>query len=422
MRLKKNLAKHRLSLLISLLWAAAGFLLFTLVASPLFFEAVAALWRNNWERVAPLYAGLGCSLFTVTLLMASTRRFPYSNRYEVLLSLTVSAMAAVLLLLALTRRYYSGKMLCAFLVFQVLWLGLEMFYRRRFVEYRFLVFPTGIRLAPEDFPEYRVAFACDEGQMIDRRIDAVIVEDENVLDEKWSARLAECLSAGIPVIPLAVFLENAWGRIPLEVLRGSPDMSVVYSNNYMLLKAITDRVLAAVGIVLLLPVMALLVLLALFTAGRPVFFNQERCGLNNRVFVMYKFRTMPDGNGSAARATRFWKILRRYHLDELPQLFNVLKGELSLVGPRPETPELTEFYRKNIPHYGLRLQVNQGVVGWALIHQGNVAGIEDTSVKLSYDIYYIKHASVFLDVYIILKSVWLVLFGIEIVKAPHCPG
>lgn len=422
MHLKKNLAKHRLSVLMSLLWAVCGFLLFTLAVTPLLLEPIVLLWRESRENVVPLYACLGAGLLGVAAFMTLARRHPYSNRYEVLISLSVASTAAALLLLAATRHFYSGRALCAFMLFQMAWFGLEVFYRGRFVEYRFAVFPSRIKLTPEDFPEYRVVFVHDECEMAERCVDAVIVEDENALDGKWAECLALCQSVRIPVIPMAAFLENAWGRIPLEALSGSPDLGCSNSNGYLLAKGMLDRVLAAVGMALLLPVMAVLGVLIFLTSGRPVFHNQERCGLNNRAFVMYKFRTMTRGEDSAVRATRLGRILRRYHLDELPQLLNVLKGELSLVGPRPELPDLAAAYRKRIPHYGLRTKVNQGVVGWALIHQGHVAGMEDTAIKLSYDIYYIKHASVVLDLYIILKSVWLVLFGIEKVKAPHCLG
>ncbi len=406
----------------SVLWAAGGFLLFSFIITPLLFEPVVAMWHDHRLALLILYGGLLSALFSVALFMVSARRFPYANRYVLVFSLTLTANAILIVLLALTRQYYSGKVIAAFTVFQLFWLGLEMFYRVHFVEYRFAVFPARIKLTPEDFPEYKVSFAYSEPEMDERAFDAVIVEDETLFDRDWAKRLASCRAAKIPVVPLAVFLENSWGRIPLEILNGEPDVSVAYSSRYLMVKKVIDKILAAIGIVLTLPLVGLLAVLVRVTSGNPVMYKQRRVGIDNRVFVIYKFRTMEKGRGEAAKVTRFGAIMRRYHLDELPQLFNVLKGDLSLVGPRPETPELTEIYRRNIPYYGLRTRVEQGVVGWALIHQGNVAGIEDTAVKLSYDIYYLKHASLFLDLYIMLKSVWIVLFGVEKLKTPNCLG
>ncbi|MCC8108436.1 MAG: sugar transferase [Planctomycetes bacterium] len=422
MELKKNLAKHRLSVFMSVLWAGGGFLIFSLVITPLLFPPVVDMWHGRRMDLFILYGGLFCALFGVALFMVSARRFPYANRYELVFSLTLTANAVLVVLLALGRQYYSGKVIAAFTVFQLFWLGLEMFYRVHFVAYRFAVFPARITLTPEDFPEYKVSFAYSEPEMNERAFDAVIVEDETTLDRDWTKRLASCRAAKIPVVPLTVFLENSWGRIPLEILNGEPDISTAYSSRYLIVKKIIDKILAAIGIVLTLPLMGVLAVLVRLTSGSPIMYKQRRCGLGDRVFVIYKFRTMEKSRGEAARVTRFGAIMRRYHLDELPQLFNVLKGDLALVGPRPETPELSEIYRRNIPYYGLRTRVEQGVVGWALIHQGNVAGIEDTAVKLSYDIYYLKHASLFLDLYIMLKSVWIVLFGVEKLKTPNCLG
>lgn len=119
------------------------------------------------------------------------------------------------------------------------------------------------------------------------------------------------------------------------------------------------------------------------------------------------------------KVTAIGNLLRKFHIDELPQLLNVVKGDMALVGPRPETVELTEVYKQAIPGYILRNEIRPGVVSWALIHQGNVSGIEDTAVKLSYDLFYLKHISLFLDFYIILKTIWIMLSGTEKLSSPN---
>lgn len=413
----------------TILWSAIGCPIFYFIITPLFFEPIVSMWKsNNWFRIVPLYSGFACSLFCVALFMTWVRRFPYSNRYEVLISSSLSANALLLILLAATRQFYSGTVLCTFAVFQIIWLGIDVFYRIRFREYRFAVFPTNVHIKSEDFPEYKITFIYDKLEMTQGWIDAVIVENEDLLDEEWLERLAYCHARNITIIPLVVFLENAWGRIPLDIMPVTPDVGRAYSNYYLSMKTVSDKAIALIGLIVLSPALLLIAILVKATSRGPVLFKQERIGFAGKKFVMYKFRTMrqadvPDNasttSAAAANITLFGAFLRRTHLDELPQLFNVLKGDMTIVGPRPETPALTKYYKENIPFYASRTKVSQGVVGWALIHQGNVSGLEDTRIKLSYDIYYIKHASFFLDMYIIFKSVWLMLFGIEKVKSPH---
>jgi lipopolysaccharide/colanic/teichoic acid biosynthesis glycosyltransferase len=149
-----------------------------------------------------------------------------------------------------------------------------------------------------------------------------------------------------------------------------------------------------------------------------VLFTQERVGLWGRAFRVYKFRTMrvaPQEGAYAGeeegRITPLGRFLRRYRLDELPQLLNVLKGEMGLVGPRPEQRVLAEAYAREIPLYALRHTVRPGLTGWAQVHQGYAEGKEETLVKLSYDLYYIKHLSFFLDLRILLRTLWVVLTG-----------
>lgn len=426
--LKKRLTKHRLSLCMSIIWAIMGYLLFAFVITPFFFGSIVVMWRSDWRSIAPLYAGLACSLLTVSCFMASARRFPYSNKYEVLLSFVFVVNALLLIYLAIARYFYSTTILCCFILFQSVWLGMEVFYRAKFVQYFFAIFPASIKLASTDFPGYKMDFIYSRQEMECGKVDAVIVEDESALDKEWAKLLEDCRSANIPIIPLASFLENVWGRALLADAQDILVMTSVYSSWYLLIKKISDKVLALFGLTLLLPVIGGVAIALKWTSGNPVFFKQKRIGVNDRVFMMYKFRTMqchanaPDSISATPTITPLGRFLRKYHLDELPQLYNVLKGDMTFVGPRPETPELTAYYRRTIPCYHLRTKIEQGVVGWALIHQGNVAGVDDTTIKVSYDIYYMKRATIFLDAYIILKSIWLVIFGIERVKSPHSFG
>jgi lipopolysaccharide/colanic/teichoic acid biosynthesis glycosyltransferase len=164
--------------------------------------------------------------------------------------------------------------------------------------------------------------------------------------------------------------------------------------------------------------MLLTALLVLATDGRPVLFQQTRVGRFSRPFTLYKFRTMssgPEGQGSAytlendPRITRFGRFLRLTRLDELPQLWNVIQGDMSMIGPRAEWDQLVEQYRKEIPFYHLRFIVRPGITGWAQVNYGYGASVQDAFEKLQYDLYYIKHCSLPMDASIILKTLFTIL-------------
>lgn len=156
------------------------------------------------------------------------------------------------------------------------------------------------------------------------------------------------------------------------------------------------------------------------TMGRPIIFTQDRVGEGGRVFRMYKLRTMSahNSNGkqtatsrSDCRITPLGKVLRRYRIDELPQLYNILKGDMSLIGPRPEQPQLVAEYQKMIPHYDLRHAVQPGLSGWAQVSYGYASTVEETRAKLTYDLFYVKEFGLALDLEIAVATVWTLATG-----------
>jgi lipopolysaccharide/colanic/teichoic acid biosynthesis glycosyltransferase len=158
----------------------------------------------------------------------------------------------------------------------------------------------------------------------------------------------------------------------------------------------------------------------LINMGRPIIFTQDRVGRKGRVFRMYKLRTMCSQNPSGkqiatsksdCRVTPLGKILRRFRIDELPQLLNVLKGDMSLIGPRPEQPQLVEEYKQLMPHYDLRHEVQPGLSGWAQVSFGYASTVEETREKLTYDLFYIKEFGLVLDVEIALATLWILMTG-----------
>jgi lipopolysaccharide/colanic/teichoic acid biosynthesis glycosyltransferase len=202
-------------------------------------------------------------------------------------------------------------------------------------------------------------------------------------------------------------LETDW------ILRSFVDHSRV-SGFYEFGKRIVDILGGLVGVLLLVIVFPFVSLAILIDSGRPIFYKQTRSGRGAKPYQILKFRTMvrdaeADGIPQWAkeddqRATRIGRFLRKTHLDELPQFLNVLRGEMSLVGPRAERPELVVMFERHVPFYRARLLVKPGMTGWAQINFGYASTIDETVVKLEYDLYYIKHRNLILDFVIMLRT------------------
>ncbi|UCF27894.1 MAG: sugar transferase [Chloroflexota bacterium] len=227
----------------------------------------------------------------------------------------------------------------------------------------------------------------------------------------------KCFEQGVRVVPMPEVFEEITGRIPVDYIneRWLLSLPIDWDSRrlYLLVKRAMDIILAGsglLGLALFFPFMALIIKL---DSPGPIFYRPRRLGRGGKSFRLWKFRTMVSnadkiGNPTFTamndnRITRIGRILRTAHIDELPQLINVVAGDMSLVGPRPErlVPELEE----SIPYYRTRYAVKPGATGWALVNQGYAEGVEDTLVKLQYDLYYIKHLSLSLDILIIFKSV-----------------
>jgi len=232
--------------------------------------------------------------------------------------------------------------------------------------------------------------------------------------------LMDCLEHGVEIIPMSVKYEALMGRVPVEHIGDSwyvamPIRHPGTGGFYPLIKRATDVVLASIGLFFLglaLPFIALAIYL---DSPGPIFYTQERVGKGGKIFKAFKFRSMvPDAEkeGKAVwaqerdpRVTRVGRLLRATHVDEFPQFLNILKGEMSAVGPRPERPEFVAELEKEIPFYRTRYCVKPGMAGWGLVKQGYGSSKEDALIKLQYDLYYIKHQSVWLDLVILLKTI-----------------
>jgi len=229
--------------------------------------------------------------------------------------------------------------------------------------------------------------------------------------------------AGVKIEDAHTLFEKLKGGVMLERL--SPSWLVLsegFRKDYLLMftKRALDLIISAVALVVLSPVFLLSSLAILLESGTPVLFRQERVGLHGRTFSILKFRSMRKNaeEGKAVwaaaddeRITRVGRILRNFRLDELPQLVNILRGDMSLVGPRPERPEFVRMLGEEIPYYHERHTIRPGLTGWAQIKYQYGSSVDDAKTKLEYELFYIKHLSLFLDLAIVFRTIQVVLFA-----------
>jgi sugar transferase (PEP-CTERM system associated) len=236
--------------------------------------------------------------------------------------------------------------------------------------------------------------------------------------------LLNCRLEGIPVTPVSSVFERALWAVPLESLKVS---WLIYGKGFRqrwsrrTVKRAFDLIAATALLVVAAPIMLVAALGILLESGPPIIFRQERVGLRGRKFLLLKFRSMCvdaelDGVPRWAaqddpRVTRVGRLIRRMRIDELPQVFNILRGDMSFVGPRPERAFFVQQLAKTVPFYGLRHSVKPGLTGWAQVHYSYGASVGDAVRKLEYDLYYVKNHSLLLDLIVLLLTVRVVALG-----------
>jgi sugar transferase (PEP-CTERM system associated) len=267
----------------------------------------------------------------------------------------------------------------------------------------------------------------DQSQIFDiaarEKVDRIIVALEERRGKFPDAQLLECKMRGIVVEEGIEFYEHLTGRLQVESLRPS---FLIFSDGFkkseltMWVKRVSGFTLSSIGLIFLSPLILVISILIKIDSHGPVFYKQKRVGKRGKIFKLLKFRSMVDNaetNGPVwaenddKRITRVGRWIRKWRLDEVPQMFNVIKGDMSFVGPRPERPYFVEQLRKEIPFYDQRFSVKPGVTGWAQIKYRYGASKEDALEKLKYDLYYIKNLSPLIDLLIIFETIKVVLFG-----------
>lgn len=363
-------------------------------------------------------------LFLCLLLLQRFSKIPTQSAMSLILPVVLSVMTLAGLVLFVFRLPYSVYYLAiswgATLVFcfVVQWTvrSSQIFSIAYVPVGRCLDLPkiSGVNWVVLDKNQLNVALLCDS-----------VVADfsDDKLSGDWERELANISLLGVPVYHYLQIQESLTGRIAIKHLHENTFGSLLPSPFYMAFKRCMDIVavlLTAPIVVLICLVTAIIIKIESRKTGGSVFFIQTRIGKGGKPYRMYKFRSMiptSENNGAKMattgdmRITPFGHFIRKTRIDELPQFINVLKGEMSLIGPRPEQPSFVEQFNENIPFYRYRHIVRPGISGWAQVMQGYAGNEDETRVKLEYDFYYIKNFSLTLDLLIVIKTIQTMLTG-----------
>jgi lipopolysaccharide/colanic/teichoic acid biosynthesis glycosyltransferase len=352
----------------------------------------------------------------------SIETYPGIRRSSVILPAALSGHGVVVVWFVLTRFPYDRVGLAVGFLLHVAWLYFLYIRAERKVRRRIAVVPFGamdrlVQIANVDWHVLK------RPQLHDTRsCNAIVADFSAELPDEWEAFLADAALAGRIVYQVKQLSESLTGRVELEHLSENSFGSLVPALGYFYLKGLIDFVFAVALLPLALPLMAVVAAAIRLDSKGPALFRQRRVGHAGRLITVYKFRTMrtveAEDERSAAmtkadddRITRLGHLLRKLRIDELPQIINILKWEMSWIGPRPEAQVLSLWYTSESPFYRYRHVVKPGISGWAQVNQGHVAEVDEVHRKLQYDFYYIKYFSPWLDALIFFRTIKTILTG-----------
>jgi len=376
-------------------------------------------WNALTDNRINSILAIGLAFCAIVFFLRRFTRFP-GVRVAAYVAPTVTlAFLVVVAVLLFTREAYTRQVIFMGYLTCLAWFFSGYFVGRRYRQLKIGVVPVGnaVEMKSHSRIELRKLSSPEPDGV---RYDAIVADlRSDNLGAKWERFLAECTLCRIPVYHVRQIQESMTGKVRVDHLSenefGSLMPSAIYSN----VKRVIDLVAALLLLPLFLPIMLITAVLIRKESEGPAIFRQKRMGYRGEAFEVYKFRSMYVGKAGKGftdgehdpRITRVGKVIRKFRIDELPQIFNVIKGEMSFIGPRPESMELSEWYERDVPFFRYRHVVRPGISGWAQVEQGYAAEVEGMIEKLQYDFYYIKHFSLWLDVLVLFKTVKTVFTG-----------
>lgn len=406
--------------LVSLLWLLAGVALGFLMGSLLQWGSLYPLISGSYSAATTIAF---CAFAILAIVVRYLRRFALVNLWATVISLWFLAFVLTLLILVVIDAQLLLPFNTGFYLVALVTVGFWIRIIKKVQFLRLIVVPAGITEEVVDANHEQLALTvmASPDRVPDlSEHDGVVVDTREPVSEPWVRFLTECRLQNVRIYEAGDLFEAVSGKLSVRHLSRGIVENISASALYRGVK----RVLDVAGVVVTLPVTLVLmactgVAVRLESPGKA-FFTQERVGEHGSTFTIVKFRSMvndserygPRFAGVAdVRVTKVGAFIRRFRLDELPQIWNILKGEMSWIGPRPEQPAFVEQFNRAIPYYAYRHTVKPGITGWAQVNQGYAADEESTRDKLEYDLYYIKHFSFWLDLLIVFKTLKTIVTG-----------
>lgn len=413
------------------IFPAALRLRYQLVFGVLLAALVPALLRSNghlllyWEAASSRNTLIGTTLAVImgVALLRQITRFPGANdTYYVLPSLGLAYILTILVFFLLRLDYSRFQFVVSFVI-ACTWFFSVYLIARRYEIYRFAVLPDvdlrgKSRVGRVDWLELK------QPELPDISIHGVIADLRTDLPDSWERFIADCALKGVPVYHVKQAMESLTGRVAIEHLSENTFGSLLPNRVYLRVKELLDWIAALAALIVIGPLLLVAAVFIRLGSEGPALYRQTRTGYRGKPFTVYKLRTMvtspPAGttDREAAitrendpRVTGIGRFLRRTRIDELPQIINILRGEMSWIGPRPEAQVLSDWFETALPFYRYRYIVRPGITGWAQVNQGHVSDEHQVLEKLHFDFYYIKNFSLWLDVLIVFRTVGTVVSG-----------
>ena len=401
------------------IWFIVGLSATTMISIALLHTLNSNDFRTTISEAWFMIAGSMACFSMSSLLTNRAIQYPGQKSSFVTIPLALLPILMLIALIALGRIYYSRPYLICFASLTTAFSLIRYQVQRRPRARVLAMIPFGDLglLNSIDQIEFK---RMDDPELPDESVDGVVVDMHAELPQEWVKFLADLVMRQVRIYHVASLSESIAGRVSLDHMAAIHVESLQPTPWFNPTKRAIDLIASILGGLLLLPVGLITALLIRLESKGPAIYRQRRTGINGSEFTLLKFRSMrADAEAGGAqfteendpRITRLGRFMRKTRIDELPQLMNILKGEMSLVGPRPERPGFVEEYRKEIPHYQLRHSTRPGLTGWAQIETGYASDTQGTVRKLERDLYYVKYRSISLDCFILYRTLRTVVFG-----------
>ena len=408
--------------------ALNGYVLFLLALPVVMFLPAIELWGIDFYteldvvRINTIIANM-LAFFSTSFILGQFKKFAGINVISHILPTISIIYLAIFSYFLFTRMGYSRHVLLTGFLLQLSWFFIIHFFMQRYKKFVFAVAPFGnIQALIQPTQNKWVSFIVLDTPVIpNQKINGIIADlDSEQLTQQWIRFLTDCTLSYIPVFNIKQIQETLTGRIEVKHLSENQLGTLLPSPFYCAIKRLFDILIILATLPITFSIMIITAIIIRIESSDSIFFTQDRVGQRNKNFKIYKFRSMcSDAEKHGAkfatqndqRITRVGKFIRKTRIDELPQILNVLKGDMSLIGPRPEQRIFVDQFEHEIPFYLYRLVVKPGMTGWAQVMHGYASDQDQTMQKIQYDFYYIKHFSFWLDILICLKTIHVLFTG-----------